>query len=124
MKSSCLLLAMLIGADAFVARVNLAGYSRARIVASASKDYLTSTQKAVDVSQAADEIKEIKELVPKEYQHDQHVFERDPNAFKRSKGAKGKSSKSFPTPAGNNCKPSPIMAVPFFLAILIFMYLK
>ena len=78
MKVLFSLLAFSALASAFVAPVRVIGRSRTSVVASASGDYLASTQKTVDVSRAAASVKKIKT----QFERNPKQFKRDPKLFK------------------------------------------
>ena len=84
-RSLTIFLGLTATAWAFTGPLPARSCARTHIVASASGDYLASTQKSVDVSQAAAEVAKI--MPPKEFARDPEQFKRDPELFKR--GAKG-----------------------------------
>lgn len=101
MKAAVGLLVFLSSATAFVVPVPatvIASRSRPGCIqASASGDYLASTQKAVDVSQAVAEVKKLQGTsVPKAFARDPEQFKRDPKSFKRlNKPGSGKAAPRF-----------------------------
>ena len=114
-----LIFALTASASAFVAPLPAAGRSR-YIVASASEDYLTSTQKAVDVTQAAADVKAIIGDTPKEYAREGPAqFKRDPDAFKRVT----KRTEAATTPAETEALPTVQIAV-VLAAILAVVFLQ
>ena len=93
-----LVLLMATLAHGFVAPWSITGCSRCRIMASASEEYLSSTQEAIDISQAAEAVKQLKAKadVPPQFARDPKHFKRDPTTFRRMEG--GATEASIPLP--------------------------